>query len=444
MANDKICCYTLNDIIESVALEEAAISHILNAEGEKIQKAVEKAVCIDDLLKVNCSVQNTISNITNLECVLFNKLRAVLKADCKECPLPPTEKGAISICVYSCDSKQPLSGIGIQVFDKHSALVGSGVTDANGKFLIDNLQNGIYTVVLKDPVTGAEKTFTATITDTQKIVIKQLCFERPEKTGLCLYVFECQCKYPLQNIEVKLYDNHNILIDHSVTDSKGKYKKLDLPFGTYRLQLTNHETMEVKEIFVEINAQHRFVEVEECFINSKILEGVIKVRVFVCGTTRPLDCIEVIVKDHLGSIVTSGLTDSNGCFTTEHLPFATYIVEIIDSATSKTEIRTVILSNSQKIVEIDVCFKRCVNNLVNISGVVTDECGKPICNARVVAQGLNKMQALTNNEGHYSLSSLKVCSQFSIYAECNGHSSVAFVNSNPVKKNYVYNIQIKM
>lgn len=31
----------ITDIIESVALEQTAISHILNAEGEKIQKVLE-------------------------------------------------------------------------------------------------------------------------------------------------------------------------------------------------------------------------------------------------------------------------------------------------------------------------------------------------------------------------------------------------------------------
>lgn len=34
-------CQAITDIIESVALEQTALSHILNAEGEKIQKVLE-------------------------------------------------------------------------------------------------------------------------------------------------------------------------------------------------------------------------------------------------------------------------------------------------------------------------------------------------------------------------------------------------------------------
>ena len=40
----------ITDIIESVALEETALSHILNAEGEKIQKMVAMQEVTPDVL----------------------------------------------------------------------------------------------------------------------------------------------------------------------------------------------------------------------------------------------------------------------------------------------------------------------------------------------------------------------------------------------------------
>ncbi|MEG2454037.1 MAG: hypothetical protein RSB20_04145, partial [Clostridia bacterium] len=52
----------INDLIESVALEETGLSHILNAEGEKIQAFVAMpGVTPDQLLAVNASVQATIN-----------------------------------------------------------------------------------------------------------------------------------------------------------------------------------------------------------------------------------------------------------------------------------------------------------------------------------------------------------------------------------------------
>nr|WP_288860804.1 hypothetical protein [uncultured Faecalicatena sp.] len=72
------CCCGREDcrcsIIESVAKSECALAHILNAEGEKLQKAVELADNICELLEVNRSVQRTITKVTFLEQVLYAKL----------------------------------------------------------------------------------------------------------------------------------------------------------------------------------------------------------------------------------------------------------------------------------------------------------------------------------------------------------------------------------
>lgn len=66
-----------NDIVESIALQEAALAHILNAEGEKIQKAVAESSDVCELLAVNESVQKTLVRATHLEQVLYAKLEAI-------------------------------------------------------------------------------------------------------------------------------------------------------------------------------------------------------------------------------------------------------------------------------------------------------------------------------------------------------------------------------
>ena len=63
-----------NDILQSIALMEASLSHILNAEGEKLQKIVAISENPDTILEVNRSVNRTLINATNLEQVLFHKL----------------------------------------------------------------------------------------------------------------------------------------------------------------------------------------------------------------------------------------------------------------------------------------------------------------------------------------------------------------------------------
>ena len=65
----------ITDIIESVALEETALSHILNAEGEKIQKMVALPdVTPEVLLATNKSVESMVNAVSRLEMILQSKL----------------------------------------------------------------------------------------------------------------------------------------------------------------------------------------------------------------------------------------------------------------------------------------------------------------------------------------------------------------------------------
>lgn len=70
----------ISDLIESVALQETGLSHILNAEGEKIQAIVAlPEVTPEQLLAVNTSVQNTVNAISRLEMILHSKLELFIQ-----------------------------------------------------------------------------------------------------------------------------------------------------------------------------------------------------------------------------------------------------------------------------------------------------------------------------------------------------------------------------
>lgn len=77
----------ISDIIESVALEQTGLSHILNAEGEKIQKVVANGT-IDQMMEVNKSVQSMVNTVSRLEMILQYKLE--LFQDCLCPPVPCT------------------------------------------------------------------------------------------------------------------------------------------------------------------------------------------------------------------------------------------------------------------------------------------------------------------------------------------------------------------
>lgn len=66
---------SIGDIIESIANEESAIAHILNAESEKLQAIINKPdTTVQQLLAANRSVKRTVDTIIGLEVALKNKL----------------------------------------------------------------------------------------------------------------------------------------------------------------------------------------------------------------------------------------------------------------------------------------------------------------------------------------------------------------------------------
>ena len=71
----------ITDLFESVALQQTALSHILNAEGEKLQRIFAfDIITPETVLAANHSVESTVNAIAGLESVLEMKLR--LFTDC--------------------------------------------------------------------------------------------------------------------------------------------------------------------------------------------------------------------------------------------------------------------------------------------------------------------------------------------------------------------------
>jgi hypothetical protein len=71
----------LTNVIASIALEEAALSHILNAEGEKIQAAVAiPTITADELIGINNAVSEVMDAVSQIESALQEKLNVVMNA----------------------------------------------------------------------------------------------------------------------------------------------------------------------------------------------------------------------------------------------------------------------------------------------------------------------------------------------------------------------------
>ncbi len=96
----------INQIISSIAMEELGLSHILNAEGEKLQYVLGTLEgsgglnpTLDELIQVNDSVQRTLSTAMQNQMFLQNKMATALGAAFPVSPDPsgtPSTRGLVN------------------------------------------------------------------------------------------------------------------------------------------------------------------------------------------------------------------------------------------------------------------------------------------------------------------------------------------------------------
>lgn len=81
---------TVIDLLESIALEEIALSHLVNAEAEKIQTFLhvikDSHSCCkgEELIKFNASIGKIIDTVIMKEWILLKKLESVMQIDYKD------------------------------------------------------------------------------------------------------------------------------------------------------------------------------------------------------------------------------------------------------------------------------------------------------------------------------------------------------------------------
>lgn len=79
-------CNAITDLIESVALQQAALAHILNAEGEKLQHVMASEFATPEiLLETNKSVRSMVDSVAKIEMILQYKLGLFEDCLCEPC-----------------------------------------------------------------------------------------------------------------------------------------------------------------------------------------------------------------------------------------------------------------------------------------------------------------------------------------------------------------------
>ena len=147
----------ITDLIESIAMQERALSHILNAESEKMQTVINmEGVTAQQLLQLNRSVEQMVNTATRLETILQTKLELVdmIDATCFDevgWMAMATISGSVifdrdrSLSISSQDSG--IAGIPVVLQNTVSGMRLVVLTDTNGNYSFINVADGSYRIV---------------------------------------------------------------------------------------------------------------------------------------------------------------------------------------------------------------------------------------------------------------------------------------------------------
>lgn len=132
---------SITDLIESVALQEAALSHILNAEGEKLQAFVKlledesTEINPEMMLDVNNSVTDLVTAVSSVESHLQAKLALF------------AEYARISFYFMKKTSNgdYPLADAVFEL-NRDNSPIATAVSDMNGVVLFHDIPAGVYTL----------------------------------------------------------------------------------------------------------------------------------------------------------------------------------------------------------------------------------------------------------------------------------------------------------
>ena len=141
-------------IMASIALQEAAVAHVLNAEGEKIQAVIEMTdTTLSDLQDINESVGDLVDNVSSLEGELQRKLRTAMEA------LYPGQlpEAVATLTVRIVDEgNNPISATGatFTLINDDNPLIQFSSFVVGSAIRVNNIPPGEYTLQQTSPANG--------------------------------------------------------------------------------------------------------------------------------------------------------------------------------------------------------------------------------------------------------------------------------------------------
>ncbi len=295
------------------------------------------------------------------------------------CEIPPS---SISGVVFSdldedCDfdsGEQALAGVTIELLDASGTVLRTTRTDANGRYIFDNLAPGEYSVRELQPAGyfhggqragsgGGDASSQDLISSIQigagvQLVDYNFCELEPASLAGSVFVdLDADCIYdageqPIAGVTITLLDDAGNVVGTTLTDSQGNYQFNSLRPGVYAVRETQPAgyfqggqkagsgggDSSVDDLISSISlaAGVGLVDYDFCELGPGSISGLVFVDLdFDCvqdASERPLANVQVELLDSNGSVLATTMTSSEGRYSFAGLRPDTYSVREVQPA----------------------------------------------------------------------------------------------------------------
>ncbi len=300
--------------------------------------------------------------------------------------------------------KIPLENVEVQLVDKNDPtnVIGPVKTDSDGDFIVTNIPNGEYDVVVVTP--DGYKPVTPIAITVANDDHGPLTFT-PDASRVGGNVTDTD-DTPLDGVEIQLVDPNDPsnVIDTTTTDSNGNYEFKNVPNGDYKVVVVTpdgYKPVDPKEITVKNNDNlKKDFEPDATRVTGTVTDdegtGLENVKVNLVDPNDPTNIIDTTT------------TDSNGNYEFKKVPNGDYKVVVDTPAGHQpaTPVPVKVTNNDNKNINL-------TNNIIEDVYVhITDENGAPIPGVKVTLTDVNDpsnpISGTTNSDGKVVFPDLRV------------------------------------
>ncbi|MES1042532.1 hypothetical protein FOA20_24445 [Peribacillus simplex] len=300
------------------------------------------------------------------------------------------------------ETRQPIVGALVEVFDEFGVSIAFGLTDQNGEYLIQGLPQGIFTVRASAPGYLSE-TASADLGAGENVLNFELRRVPESSSVIAGTVTDSISGAPITGVRIDLNNSRGEFIGFTFTDSNGQYYFQGLEPGTYNISASAEGYLEA-QLTLTLEAGESDLNANISLIRASGL-GSIRGQVRNAKNNLPIASARVEILNSQGVLVAAVSTDSSGFFEVQGLLPGRYTVRASASLYITGSTEAVVNAGGTTNVTLFLTMA-----LASLSGTVTDEKnGKPIPCALISAFNHAvklKVFGKTNENGKYIITAL--------------------------------------